>query len=266
MPRNARPSCRRFDTLVIERSMFSSIQVLRSTESSSAVSWCSPASIAFSAMKRNGDASSSWAAPSASVGAFQTCSSADFARPFARACSMNLVTMTYQLPSDMTTSSPSTKRATKSPFAHSAPSPYGFSTVADVEGSGGGTGRSDPFDAAGAATIGAAPDAASTCAAVFSWASTDCGATSVPPAPAAIIRLAASAARKCFLIRTPYLFRIDPGSRRRLPRCLPRQFRLKENGTRTRTDCPWAIQLKRLTALSAARLSTGSPAARPAGS
>ena len=55
---------------------------------------------------------------------------------------MNLVIMMYQLPIDMSTSRISTKRATKSPFAHSAPRPYGFVTSALVAASGGGAGWS----------------------------------------------------------------------------------------------------------------------------
>jgi len=52
------------------------------------------------------------------------------------------VIMMYQLPIDMSTSRISTKRATRSPFAHSAPSPYGFVTSVLVAASGGGAGWS----------------------------------------------------------------------------------------------------------------------------
>src|ERR1700758_5791479 len=103
-------------------------------------------------MKRNGEASSRGFAPSPSDGAVHNCSSALFARRFARNCSKNLVIMMYQLPIDMITSRISTKRATKSPFFQSAPRPYGLLTVSDVAGAGGGVASS----AAGAAVCGAA--------------------------------------------------------------------------------------------------------------
>jgi hypothetical protein len=59
--------------------------------------------------------------------------------------------MMYQLPIDMITSRISTKRATKSPFFHSAPSPYGFSTATVAAGAGGGTGSTATGAGAGAA-------------------------------------------------------------------------------------------------------------------
>src|ERR1700722_20394241 len=95
--------------------------------------------MAVSAMKRNGDASSSSFVPSTNDGAVHSCSSALFARRFARNCSKNFVIMMYQLLIDMITSRISTKRATKSPFFHRAPRPYGLLTVSEVAGPDGGT-------------------------------------------------------------------------------------------------------------------------------
>src|ERR1700734_513658 len=116
--------------------------------------------MAVSAMKRNGEASSSSLAPSTSDGAVHSFSSALFARRLARNCSTNLVIMMYQLPIDISTSRISTKRATKSPFFQSAPRPYGLLTVSDVAGDGGGVASSVTEAAACGAALGADAGAA----------------------------------------------------------------------------------------------------------
>jgi hypothetical protein len=166
-------------------------------------------------MNRNGEVSSRLAVPSANVGAVHSRSSAVFARLLARACSKNLVTMMYQLPSDMITSNTSTKRATKSPLAHRAPRPYGFATVADEAGSGGGAAVSvalaDAVVPVSVATGGltAAPPFEAVAGAEAACAKVACGANSAPAAPAVIIRLPARAARVRFFIKTPGAGRID---------------------------------------------------------
>ncbi|CAM2160636.1 hypothetical protein PT2222_80220 [Paraburkholderia tropica] len=161
--------------------------------------------MAVSAMKRNGEVSSSCFAPSASVGAFQSWSSATFARRFARACSMNLVIMMYQLPIDMITSSSSTKRATKSPFFHSAPRPYGLLTVSDVAGGGGGWSAAGTGAGAVAAVAGALAVAPAEAVALVSLACAlaSVGATKVSTVATANNMLAASAAKERFFMPAP---------------------------------------------------------------
>src|SRR5271169_5883735 len=129
--RKASPSCMRLCTLSIARWIDMLIQVLRSTLPSNPVCLLD-ASNPDSAIKRKGLFFFNPSAPSRTDGARQNDFSAFLACAPILACSYTLVTMTYQLPTDMMTRTAKVIRATRSPPCHSAWSPYGLSTISVV--------------------------------------------------------------------------------------------------------------------------------------